>query len=220
MIPTVIKAAATTMLTSVENVRTDLGLAQAAFPNDRVTRMIKTASSRVATYCNRTFGRQIYREAIHSVPREGLLLGAGPVNRIVSVGIVGGAVFDADEYLLTDGKLLIEDGRSGIGDGTAYNLWRALRPSLVVIYEAGWLLPGEPVGDDFTGDTDLPADIEDAVMKLISMAVSEGGRDIGVRQETNEGVGSTSYYIQGADASLSHPGAESALQPYRNLALV
>lgn len=218
---TVTTRAATGRLVTLDDARLDLGLSAEAVPNPRLARIIDQASGRVSSYCNRTFGRQIYRETILCFPENGLLLGAGPVNRIISVGILGGAGFDAAEYALSDGQLRLTHGpRPGWGDGSAYNLWRSIMPTIVVDYEAGWLLPGEDIGETFQGDVPLPAEVEAAVMQLVAVAAAGIGRDPTVKSETVEGIGSTSFYVQGAAAGLPHPAAETALQPYRNLVLL
>jgi hypothetical protein len=219
---TVLQQAKSKRLVSAENVRADLGLSEAKWPSTRLTRMIDQASAMATSFCERTFGRQIYRERVYAVRPEGLLMGAGPVNRIVAVGIPGGAAYADHEYLLQDGRLLLQDSfGAGIGDGSAYNLWQALRPSLVVDYEAGWILPEDDTDDPtFTGGDLLPADIEKAVIQLISVAVSEAGRDVTVKSDTVEGVGSRSFYVQGAASKLPHPGAEATLEHYRVVTLV
>lgn len=215
---TVITRAATARLATVEDARLDLGLSEAAITDVRLGRLLDQASSRAAGFCNRAFGRQIYRQQILTVPAGGIILDGGPINRIISVEIVGGAVFEEGDYLLNDGKLSLTYG-AGRGDGTDYNLWQSLHPTLAVVFEAGWLLPGEEVGDTFTGEEKLPAEIERAAIQLAGAALSENSRDALVKSETVEGIGTTSYYVQGAAAALPHPGAEAALQPYRILAL-
>ena len=214
--------ARTGRLISLEDVRIDLGLAADKPTDPKLARMVDQASAMAASFCERTFGRQIYRERILSMPVEGTILSVGPVNRIISVGIQGGAVFPEDDYLLREGRLLLTYGAgAGIGDGSAYNLWHSLRPALVVEYEAGWLLPEDPEDDEiFTGTTPLPADIERAVIQLIGVAVSEAGRDATVKSDTVEGVGSRSFYVQGPNARLPHPAAEAALEHHRIVSLV
>jgi hypothetical protein len=217
---TVITPAASSRLATPGDVRLDLGLATDVPSDAALLRRIDQASADVVRVCQRTFGRQIYRERIHSLPRGGVVLSAGPVNRIVSLSILGGATFLPDEYLLADDTLrLMRVPGVGIGDGSAYKLWCSLRPTLVVDYEAGWLLPGEEVGDTFTGSTPLPADIEKAVIQLVAVAMSESGRDMTIRSENVQGVGSTTYNTMAAGSVLPHAGAEAALQPYRMLAL-
>lgn len=218
---TVLTRADSSRLTTLENVCLDLGRSMGGPEDARIERFIDQASGIVASYCKRAFGRQIYRERIHSWPRDGFALAAWPVNRVIGVSIDGGAAFTPDEYMLSDGILRLTHGGSfgGIGDGTAYNLWRSTHPGMTVDYEAGWLLPDEEVGETFTGATPLPAEIERSVIQLVSVSLSEGGRDPTVKSETVEGVGSQSFYVQGANAGLPHPGAEAALQSYRVLSL-
>lgn len=216
---TVITPAASARLATPGDVRLDLGLPADSPSDQALLRRIDQASADVVRVCQRAFGRQIYRERIHSLPREGVVLRAGPVNRIISLSVLGGAVLTPDEYLLADGDTL-RLAYPGPSTGWAYGLWRGLCPTLVVDYEAGWLLPGEEVGDTFTGTTPLPADIERAVTQLIGVSISESGRDTTIRSENVQGVGSTTYNQMAAGSMLPHAGAEAALQPYRMLALV
>lgn len=221
MLPTVITPAVQTRLTTLVNARLDLGLGADSPSDALLERWIDQASSSAASFCDRVFGRQIYRERILKVCREGMVLQAGPVNRIVAVSIQGGATYDDADYLLEDGKLrLTYESMGGIGDGSAYNLFWSMQPALIVDYEAGWVLPGEEVGTTFQGTTKLPADIELAVTQLIASNRSEAGRDPTIKSESNEGVGSVSYYVQGAASRLAHPGAEATLSHYRSTWLV
>jgi hypothetical protein len=219
---TVLTPAATARLAAPSDVRLDLGLAAEAPSDAALLRRIDQASADAVRVCQRIFGRQIYRERIHSLPPGGFALAAGPVNRIISLSIMGGAAFDESDYVLSDGvlRLTYAGGGGGIGDGTAYNLWCSLRPALVVEYEAGWLLPEEEIGETFTGSIPLPADIEKAVIQLVGVSVSEAGRDMTIRSESVQGVGSFTYNLQAPGSALPHAGAEAALQPYRRLALV
>lgn len=213
---TVIKAATTARLTSLENVCIELGKETGTALDRRIDRFIDNASAMAASYCERTFGRAIYRERLLSVPADGKILTAGPVNRIISVGIQGGAVYGEGDYLLSDGKLLLTHGATGgMGDGSAWNLYRSLQPALIVEYEAGWVLPEEKAGDVFTGVEPLPYDIERAAIQLVGVMLSESGRDATIKEDTVEGVGSRSFYVQGTNARLPHPGAEAALEHHR-----
>lgn len=208
----VITKAATARLATIAAVRTDLGLTEAAYPDARVERLIDQASAQAATFCRRVFGRQVYRERVDGCAfwtEIELVLSQGPVNRILGITADGVAMSPATYE--TDGSFVYRLR------GLDRVCWSGRR--LIVDYEAGWLLPGDQVGSDFTGDTPLPADVEKAVIQMIGMAASEGSRDIAIRQEEVEGVGSFSYYVQGAAATLAHPGAEATLQQYRNLAL-
>ena len=209
----VIKPAATARLTTLENVRMDLGGMLGAADDPRVERFIDQASATAASFCHRTFGRQVYRERIDLRPywsdRE-IVLSAGPLNRILSV-TRDGVLLDSAQYL-GDGSSIVRY------EGEHRCCWYGR--SMVVEYEAGWLLPGEKVGTEFGLAPGLPADIEKAVIQLIGVAISEAGRDMTVKSDTVEGIGSRQYYVQGASASLPHPAAEAVLMQHKLLVLV
>jgi hypothetical protein len=213
MIPTVVTAAKSRRLTTLENVRIDLGGMLGAVDDPRVDRFIDQASATAATFCHRTFGRQIYRERIDLGPHwssEEIVLSASPLNRILSV-TRDGMLLDSGQYL-GDGSSIVRY------EGEHRCCWYGR--TMIVEYEAGWLLPGEEVGTTFTGEVPLPADIEKAVIQLIGVAISEAGRDMTVKSDTVEGIGSRQYYVQGASATLPHPAAEAALMQHQALVLV
>jgi hypothetical protein len=220
MTASIIKRAASARLTTVEGVCLDLGRPLGTPADRQIDRFIDQVSGTVAAFCRRTFGRQIYCERIDEIPADGLDLQHAPLNRIVSLGVRGGARFVEDAYLISDGKLLLTGGSSAGGDISAFTVWHARLPALIVTYEAGWLLPGEVVGDDFTGDTPLPAEIERAAVQLVGVSLSEAGRDATIKQDSVEGIGSRSYYVQGASASLPHPAAEATLLRHQMPVLV
>jgi hypothetical protein len=213
---TVLTPAKSARLAQVDDARTDLGLSATSPSDAQLGRLLDQASSRIAMSCNRVFGRAIYRQRLLA-SRGSLVLYAGPVNRIISVSFGSSDPFTPDQYLLEDQTLKLASLRpdGGIGDGSGYNLWRTSRPSLDVVYEAGWLLPGEEVGDDFTGKIPLPADIERAAIQLVSAQIADNGRDPTIRSETVQGVGSATYASQSMGSDLPHPGAEAAIRPYR-----
>lgn len=210
---TVITPAVSSALTTVANVRTDLGLPDASLPNDRVQRFIDQASARAASFCRRTFGRETVRERIdvrYSGERDdepGLLLDRSPVVSIASVE-VDGTLQEPGAYEV-EGRFLYR-----VGSGARRRWYGQV---VVVTYEAGWLLPGEERGDPPTTASDLPADVERAVIQLVGVAASAAGRDMMVKSESVEGVGRTDWYVQGAAAALPHPEAEATLTEYRRL---
>ncbi len=211
---TVITPATVKLLTTVENVRGDLGLGADTPPGPQLQRWIDQASQQAATFCRRTFGRETVRERFDfcrsSIIGEcgGILLDRSPVVSIASVK-AGGLLLAPDAYS-TDGRMLYRM------DGDERRYWSGR--DLVVQYEAGWLLPGEIRGNPATtAAEDLPADIERAIIQLVGVAISASGRDMMVKSEDVEGVGSTSWYVQGANAALPHPEAEATLAQYRRL---
>jgi hypothetical protein len=208
LIPATAKA-----LTNLQNVRGDLGLASDTPSDTQIQRFIAQASSRAATFCRRTFGRETVRERFGcQVPdcggALGLPLDRAPLVRILSVSVDG--VVMADGSYETDDRFLyrLQDGERRGWTGR----------SVVVDYEAGWLLPSEARGTPPTTIApDLPPDVERAIIQLVGVAISAGGRDAMVKSQSVEGIGSTDWYVQGASASLPHPEAEAALSQYRRL---
>ncbi|WP_232629155.1 hypothetical protein [Methylobacterium sp. Leaf118] len=212
---TITIAATARRLTTVANARGDLGLPAGAPTDDQLNRWIDQASAQASTFCRRVFGRATYRQRFDLTNRcrddlyLGLLLDAGPIVSISAVTV--------DSLLLSPGTYEADDRMLyGLQDGQR----RAFYGRLVVVdYVAGWVLPGET---DYTnppaGTEPLPADIERAVIQLVGVPAFGLGRDPMVKSDDVEGVGSRSFYIQGAGASLPHPEAEATLAQYRRLA--
>jgi hypothetical protein len=211
-------------LTTVANVRADLGLFGAMPTSEQIGRFIAQASATAASFCRRTFGRETVRERFEIDWRrrcdedaEGLLLSRAPAIRILAVK-VDSLTLTPSAYELTEqpAHLVSLFYLRQIVDGEPQGL---AGRAVTVEYEAGWLLPGETRGDPATTTApDLPADVERAVIQLVGAAVSASGRDMMVKSEDVEGVGSFSYYVQGASAALPHPEAEATLAQYRRMA--
>ncbi|MDV2987012.1 UNVERIFIED_CONTAM: hypothetical protein Q9R58_22135 [Methylobacteriaceae bacterium AG10] len=221
---TVITPAMARDLTTAANVRADLGLSGSVPTNDQIGRFIAQASATAASFCRRTFGRETVRERFEIDWRrcrdedgEGLLLSRAPVVQVVSVK-VDGLILAPPAYEVAEQPAhpvslfylrSLVDGEPRAWGGRC----------VTVEYEAGWLLPGESRGDPATTTApDLPADVERAVIQLVGAAASASGRDMMVKSEDVEGVGSFSYYVQGASAALPHPEAEATLAQYRRMA--
>ena len=219
----VITPAASKRLTTLENAALDLGLALGTASDGQIVRFIDQASATAASFCRRTFGRETVRERFEIDWRrrceedEGLLLSCAPAVRILAVK-VDGLTLAPSAYELAEQPahpvslfylrhLVDGEPRAWIGR------------AVTVEYEAGWLLPGESRGEPATTTApDLPADVERAVIQLVGAAASASGRDMMVKSEDVEGVGSFSYYVQGASAALPHPEAEATLAQYRRMA--
>lgn len=221
---TVIKPATARSLTTPAAARADLGLPDGPPADEQLGRWIAQASATVASFCRRTFGRETVRERFEIDWRrcrdedtDGLLLSRAPVVQILSVK-VDGLVLAPSAYAVAEQPahpVSLFYLRS-IVDGEP----RAWGDRCVTVeYEAGWLLPGEIRGDPATTTApDLPADVERAVIQLVGASVSAAGRDMMVKSEDVEGVGSRSFYVQGSTASLPHPEAEATLAQYRRMA--
>jgi hypothetical protein len=170
------------------------------------------ASTRVATYCHRVFGIETVQQRFEFLswernePMDKLLFGRFPVTEIVKVVVDGvildPALYEHDEIFLY--RL----------DAAARRCWSGR--IVFVEYKAGYTLPSDAENATWT----LPDDIERAAILLAGSSLAMGGRDPMVKSEQVEGIGQTDFYVQGSNASLPHPEAESLLQEYRSLILV
>lgn len=220
---TVISPAKARDLTTAANARADLGLPAGAPTDEQLRRFIAQASASAASFCRRTFGRKTVRERFEIDWRrrcdeddEGFLLSCAPAVRISTVKVdsltLAPSAYELVEQPAHPVSLFylrhLVDGEPRDWTGRC----------VTVEYEAGWLLPGETRGGPATTAPDLPADVERAVIQLVGAAASASGRDMMVKSEDVEGIGSFSYYVQGANAALPHPEAEATLAQYRRMA--
>lgn len=203
----VIKRATASDLSTLPHVCDDLGITPSEQQERQIERWISTASSRVAAFCRRQFAVEKVREEVclrDTSADAGILLDRWPIAKIDSV-IVDGVVLTPSDYESDDRRIY----RSRTGARTR---WRGR--NLLVVYEAGWHLPSEGKSPP-EGVAALPAEIEHAIALLVAGPLYSAGRDVALKSEDIEGVGSSSYYIQGANAALPHPDAEAILAPYR-----
>ncbi len=214
MTVTVVTRAEKTALTTVDHVRGDLGLGAETPPNAQIERWIAQASSSAATFCRRTFGRETVRERFEighgsiDDTTGGLLLECGPVEEVVSVTVDGEALAAGSFEVESRQLYRLQDGARRCWYGRV----------ILVEYVAGWWLPSD-TGTKPAGAIDLPDDIERAAIQLVAASISAASRDPMVKSESEDGVGSTSWYVQGASAALPHPEAEATLAQYRRVML-
>lgn len=198
---TIITPATTTDLTTVTRARAILGFPMADDAAADV--LIGQASRAVAEHCRRPFGLETVRETFHDndLCGEGPILARGPVVEILSVSS-NGDVLAPSEYRL--------DARTGRlkrldADGRVLPWWGG---SLTVEYRAGYVLPTDSAG---ASAITLPDTVERAAIMLLATYLSVRGRDPTVKSETNEGVGSSSWWQPGAGDCLASPEAAQLL---------
>lgn len=207
---TVITPATNRKLTTVSNLRLDLGYGPTQ-PSDAVlNRLIDVASSAIETYCNRVFARERVRETFDCVAGEDyILLERYPVHEFFELS-VDGEIYDPTLYQNDKGFLyrLDEDGHRVPWGGGAFS----------VEYSGGYGLPSD---DPALPGEQLPFAIQSAVAAEIAAKQAQQGRDPLVRSESEEGVGSTSWFAGGGLSSSSssggllNPSAAAALDAYR-----
>ena len=194
---TILTPATTNHLTSVDRVKTELSITGSA-EDAKILSFISEASGLVTAYCGRnTFGVQTVRQTERlSCSRDCIIMALDLDPGIDSV-TVDGTALAGTEYEL-DGSLLYRldasDKRVAWDGGT----------KVVIEYDAGFVLL-----------TTLPEAIERAAIDLVVGMYRGAGRDMAVRQEVVEGIGSTSYL--GTSAGSVPLSAERlvALQRFR-----
>jgi hypothetical protein len=202
----VITPATSTALTTISRAREVLGFGSG---DDRAaTVLIDQVSRAIADYCRRPFGIEALRETFddRDLYDAGPLLSRSPVVEITSVRAAHAALLPA-EYRLDRqrNRLQVIDAA-----GLPVPWWGG---GLTVEYRAGYVLPGDAEGDNAPAVT-LPTSVERAAIILLSTALAGRSRDPGVKQESTEGVGSTTWYVAGPGDALASPEAQQLLAPF------
>lgn len=213
----VITPAVQSNLTELSAVKRDLGIADTDASQDaRLTDIIATASDLVTQYLNRdTLGQEILEQTEHCVRGAGPIILARDINVVIESVTVNGVVLAPETYHL-DGSLL-QPMYAGYGYGYG-GVWASNGFAVVTPFAGGWL--GRHVVIRYTAGFNLPAglprSIEAACKDVIFSLYASGTRDRGIRSETVEGVGSTTYVASGSDGALPiAPDRLMALERWR-----
>lgn len=208
--------AAARRLTTKENVKAALRITTAT-DDTLIEQYIDRVSALVAAYCKLaraatippTFGAETLRATWYAESgcyfRDSdqlILPWRAPLSAITSVVEDGTTLTaDTDYKLLAGGLLLRLDSVT-----FAPKLWSGGK--IVVVYTAGWSLPGS-----------VPAEIEGVVIDQVKLAYLGTDRDPGLRSDTTDGVGAEAWAVAGGD-SIGTSGLlkplESALGPFRD----
>lgn len=205
MIVTVTAAARTYDLVDIAAVREELSLTDNS-KNALLSRYITSASAMVAQYCNRVFPAETMTEQLWASrdrwPRlvEGgvpnLQLTRWPIQSVTSVTENGTALVANTDYAIdaANGQLIRLDGN-------AYpKLWPVY--PIVVVYSGGF--------------AEIPVDVQDAVIRMVTRRFRSQGRDPNLRQQNVPGVLEQSWWIAtGADSGNMTPDIADILDNYR-----
>lgn len=214
---TVLEPAASTLLTSLERVKSDLEIIGTA-DDTRITDAIGAVSDEIASFLNvrqaedgsRTLGLETIEETFYFDGTSGFIaLGRLPVVSIESV-LDGETEVDAAnyEFSATTGMLY----RVGAGIRVPWFL-PSLVGRLTVEYTAGWHLPGST-------SRNLPRDIEAAAVVLVKDRTSANTGEDKIESETIFDVRSVTYATgsAGAEHESGLPrGVVNLLTRYRRL---
>lgn len=217
----VITPAATTALTTLAAVKTDLGLTTST-DDDYLTSLILRVSGTIAGWIGRPLGVQSLVEtcrqahgsyhafypyppsygARSSLASRPLVLSCVPVVAISDVS-EDGTSLTTDDYEI--------DSASGLLwrlSGSVRCAWAA--SSVVVTYDAGFVLPQDG------GTRTLPIAVEEAALSLIRNNYHARYRDPQVILELTEGVGRTGWSPTLSTTALDD-GIKALLAPYRSI---
>jgi hypothetical protein len=187
----VIIAAAEYNLTTLENVESELNSYDPAL-HGLFGQYIAAATSAIEAWCNRRFAVETVSETFNiPASQPWLVLRKTPVSAVSSITVDGVA------YDLTG---LALDKATGIIRGC----WRG---DIVVNYAGGYTLPN-------VSPMTLPASIERACLATVTFYVNQRAKDISVKSESVENVGSRQYFY-GSDPMTLPLEAQALLEPYR-----
>lgn len=219
IVTTVLTPAANYDLTTLANIKDDLAIPATDTSSDAtLARFITEQSQLVAQYCNRVFPIETVQDTItldrdaypYQVPGQQAVLQLSrwpvvAVNSVVDQVIAGvsNTLVDGTDYLVdaAHGWLTRIDPATGMPIG-----WRADQYS--VIYQTGLFTPGFSTP---------PADLEMAVLRLVTARFKARGRDPFLRSQGEPGVGQEQYWIgalPGQSAPFP-PDIAAVLEKYR-----
>jgi hypothetical protein len=204
LITTVTTAASSYDLTTLANVKTELGLSDGS-QDATLKRYIAYASAAAAQYCNRKFQVETIEDQIWPASQltpvaatfETLQLSRWPEVSIVSFTEDGTALVEGTDYVIEKdvGQAIRLDAQSG-----RRRRWNATPK--VVQYTAGY--------------SAIPSEVEDAVIRMVTRRFRAKGRDPNLRQQNIPGVLEQSWWIAtGSDSGNLTPDIVDLLDNYR-----
>jgi hypothetical protein len=204
-ITTVTAAATSYDLTTLANVKAELDITDGG--SDAVLRRYITSASKAAAhYCNRVFAVETVSEAFlpgHRYCAYGqhyavLQLSRFPLVTVTSVTEDDDLLTVTDDYLVnsSNGQL------TRVNSGLLPSRWLEL--GVTVVYSSGYAT--------------VPADLEDAVIRMVTQRYSAKGRDATLKSEEIPGVRSAQYWIAtGEEAGAITPDVADLLDRYRSI---
>jgi hypothetical protein len=196
---TLVTPATERKLVTLDDLREQLRVRPGDVANDAwYTKVIARCSLAAERYCNRVFAQQEYLDTFLAgavgMANEPLILSQAPVDPATLETTLDGSVLDAAGYALQ--PLVGHLWR--IGDATSWSN----TSGLVVAYSAGF--------------TEIPADVQQAVLDLCTMENAGRGRDPMLRARESAGTGREEFWVGGVPGSSLLPqDIASLLNPYR-----
>ncbi len=193
-----------TLLTTLARVKLELNITANTW-DTILTAKIGEASSDIMAHLRRDLPRQTLRETLWSFDTApaAIVLENYPVVSITSA-VIDDVTVDSDEYRINKktGKF------HRLDSAAAPDVWVVTR-DIVIIYVAGYIMPGET-------NRDLPMAIESACVELVQSFWFSRGRDPSVRAEDIPGLGSTTYWVGAVGESGElPPSVLEKIAPFR-----
>lgn len=205
---TVTTAATVTKLTTLDRVKSELGITDGS-KDTILNAKIDEASSDVEAYLGFTASQETVTETFWQGPQsenpEYLLLERVPTGTITSV------TKDDDAVASTLWRLDAKTGLIFALDDAGYPSFWYITKSLVIIYQGGYLLPGQ-------AGRNLPFAIEAGVVDLVQDFWFAKGRDPAAMEEDVPGVMRVRRWVGAVgEAGDLPPSVVSKLSPFRRL---
>ncbi|ANM12050.1 phage head-tail connector protein [Rhizobium sp. N324] len=205
IITTVLTPASSADLVTLSDVKAELGLTGGG--DDAVLkRYLAGASLAIAQYCNRTFVQETVKDEIWPDREFYAFQVAGSLSdiQLSRWPLSGDVTVTENGDALTSGTDFRVDAKTGIAtriDTNAYpREWQAWPLSFT--YTAGY--------------SSIPADVQDAAIRMVKARYMARGRDPFLRSENIPGVRDVSYWIAtGSDAGNMPPDVADILDNYR-----
>lgn len=224
IVSTIVTPASSTDLTTLATIKDDLAIPVTDTSSDAtLSRFITEQSALVAQYCNRVFPVETIRDTIfldrdsHPYQVTGLQselqLSRWPVVAVTSVietfalGVTN-LLTEGSEFVtdLALGWLTRIDANTGAPIGWSPNQY-------AILYQGGLFTPGT---------TNPPADLEMAVLRLVTARFKARGRDPYLRSQGEPGVGQEQYWVGAMPGQTGPfpPDITAVLEKYRVPTLV
>ncbi|EHM00534.1 hypothetical protein HMPREF9946_02574 [Acetobacteraceae bacterium AT-5844] len=198
---TVVTPASSSALVSLEVAKSELEIpADDTSQDEKLRRAIARASAMIARHCNRVFAREQLRQTFRPMTSDALLLARSPatVTAVTSDGQpLTGEEWELDQcllYRLRGGCRIPWFGRV-----------------VVVDYAAGYRMPEGPQENEAP---ELPLDLEQACLQLLTFLRESAGRDPMLRSLSVPEAISQSWLDPRAGAAQLPPQVAEAVAPY------
>ncbi len=192
----VITPATSLDLTVLVTAKEHLGVTGTAL-DAKIQNWIKQASDAIASHCSRVFGQETVKETFFvDLDADSLVLERYPIASISSV-TVDGVALAGTEHIVDKAKGILSRV-----DGDSLKNWT--KGKVEVTYLGGYVL--------LSG---LPYDLEQACLKMVQYAYTQGSRDMAAKRVEVPGVMTVDYWVgaMGTAGELP-PDVATLVAPY------